>query len=93
MDRLKVPLKYIGIPFSENGTDFTGINCLNLAKIYVENELNVKVSQVPADIQKAQENCEKYRSLLEDIAYNALIPGDIAFFSFQIGRASCRERV
>lgn len=80
MNELHVPQKYIGIPFTDNGDSFAGANCLHVAKLYVENELGVKVTQLPPDIDKAQEQEEKYRSLLEPIPFNELIPGDVPFF-------------
>jgi hypothetical protein len=89
MNKLKVPLKYIGIPFKENGSDLTGINCLHLAKRYVEDELSVKVTELPPDIQKAQQNSDRYRSLLEPIFFKDLIPGDVPFFSFPGERWHC----
>lgn len=77
MKKLSVPHKYIGIPFVENQTD-----CLHIARSFVENELDVRVTQLPPDINAAQKQHERYRSLVEDIPFASLIPGDIVFFGF-----------
>ena len=88
MNKLIVPEKYIGVPFKENGIDFAGADCLNLTKLFVEDQLNVEVKNLPPDIKKAQATNEKYLSLLEDIPLTSLIPGDIPFFSF-MGQWHC----
>ena len=83
MTKLAVPQKYIGIPFKENGSDFGGVDCLNLAKLYVENELGVKVKRMIPDINEAQKDNKKYLSLIEPVPINEAIPGDVLFFSFR----------
>ncbi len=82
MNKLDIPKKYIGIPFVENGKDFSGVDCIHLAQLYVENELGIKVTHMPPDIKKAQKNHNKYYNLLESILFHELIPGDIPFFAF-----------
>ena len=81
MNKLTVPRKYIGVPFKESGTNFDGADCINLTKLFVEDQLSVKVKNLPPDTIKAQRNNEKYLSLLEDIPFDSIIPGDILFFS------------
>lgn len=83
MKILNVPQKYIGIPFVENGASFEGANCLGVSKLFVENELGVKVTQLPPDIQKAQSLHDRYRSLIEPISFKDLEPGDVPFFAFR----------
>ena len=80
MNKLIVPKKYIGVPFKESGIDLAGADCINLTKLFVEDQLNIKVTNLPPDTNKAQGSKEKYLSLLEDIPFNSLIPGDIPFF-------------
>ena len=83
MTKLTVPQKYIGIPFKENGDNFDGVDCLNLAKLYAENELGVKVNRMPPDIGEAQKDNKRYLGLLEQIPLSDVIPGDVLFFSFK----------
>lgn len=89
MNKLNVPGKYIGIPFLDNGSDFSGIDCVHLAKLFAENELGVKVHKMPADIKEAQKNNHRYQDLLEDIPLNKLEPGDVPFFAFSGNRWHC----
>jgi len=89
MKKLRVPQKYIGIPFQENGESLSGVDCIHLAKMFMENERGIKVTRMPMDTVAAQKEHDKYLTLLEPIKLTELIPGDVPFFSFPGNKWHC----